>query len=1420
MGSDITWENVGKDSFEVTLTVYRDCTGIDLSKPSLSVSCDSGGSISTSPTEVSNSYVDGKDITPICDNSNSECGSGGFGYGIEKFQVKYTVDLSNTNCCKVRFHYSECCRSNSITTGLSGDQYYAESWFNRCKAPQNSSPDFSQTPTDILCKGRKQVYTQGAVDTDTDSTGKLLDSLSYSFASPLGGPSNPLNYNNPYSKDIPLDYKGTKPSLPFVPRGYGFHLDNKTGDLRFTPTKVQTSVMSIKVTEWREINGNMVKIGETRRDVQFFVKNCPQNASPTITGMDCPQNNSIKTVCEGDLVKTSFCTSDPDQKDSVDITFSPGNLPGSPSFVVTNPKAQYQNGELTWTPGDGDASPIPYRFSVTAKDDHCPVAGRQTRTFQIEVNPTPKAEITVKNKGCGTYQFSARPLEGAGIKYLWVSSSSKLKSRRQTFNHTFEEPGEYPFKLDVTAQKCTRTYQDTVNVPPFLRVDLGNDTTICKGEGVTLGGMPKDTNGRVTYTWYDSVKGKRTRTFKNLTRDTTISVTIQDTVCSFTDRVKIDVRDNPNLDLGSDPRICADDTAVVAPQLVTSPDSTSNPPWIYLDGGQQKANYKWHRRTLSSPAFSKNDTVELTDSGRYILEASDTFNCASNDTLNLSTNPELKPQPFPPKICTDDTSLLRANNTGGPNVKYTWTNLETQKTYNSQNIQVSPDSTTQYALVVEETTKGVFCKDSATTTVEVEQLPEVEIDPMANICSNQGRLNLSDTLDPNRSFGGQWVSNDLPAASLGSNGSFNTKNVQQGQYSVRFKWKEPRGTPDPRCGNVDTAELMIRPAPNVSIGTDTILCTHNEALTLNGTPAAPPGDWSGDGVSNANEQSSLTYDPGSSQVPTGVNSIVYTYTEPVYQCTTPDTIQVTVQQSPTPDFKDQEICINNKTLPLTNIASKGTWLGDEVSNGNFNTPDAPGDYKARYKVSTRTFRKCTVEDTINVKVKDTVEVKAATASGKTAFCETRTDVPLEGTPTGAAGQWVDINNTAQIDNGNIFNPEASVEGKNKLAYKYKDPNTGCVNKDTITLSVDPKPKVSILKTDTSKCKGSRYKVVAKYDNTSRIPIWQALGRSDLAGFSNITSDDKTVSAFYTPNDKQEKAEEFVVTAEAQNDGACPNRFDSVSINIKPVPQPDFRSDNQGCPPFKVEFDNKTTISEGGQIASYQWQLGNGTQTNTKNPETVYQKPGNYNVSLKVTSEKNCQATISKENFIQVAEKPKVDFTADPILTTINAPEITFNNLTQSDNKPVRYQWSFGENDRGKANISTLENPSHTYADTGAFTVQLTAKNDVGCADTLTRENYVRVRPTVINYAPSAFSPNGDGTNDTYRVEARYFTSFNIQIFNRWGEKVYQSDNYEKHGWDGSYEGQKAPSGVYTYVVQATGMDGEDYTFSGTITLIR
>jgi gliding motility-associated-like protein len=86
--------------------------------------------------------------------------------------------------------------------------------------------------------------------------------------------------------------------------------------------------------------------------------------------------------------------------------------------------------------------------------------------------------------------------------------------------------------------------------------------------------------------------------------------------------------------------------------------------------------------------------------------------------------------------------------------------------------------------------------------------------------------------------------------------------------------------------------------------------------------------------------------------------------------------------------------------------------------------------------------------------------------------------------------------------------------------------------------------------------------------------------------------------------------------------------------------------------------------------------------------------------------------------------------------------------------------------------------------------------------------------------PTAFSPNIDGVNETFRPIGSNIESYRINIYNRWGEQVYSSNDHVV-GWDGTYKNRKAPVDVYAYSVQYKFLNIDDTKhYSSTFTLIR
>jgi gliding motility-associated-like protein len=86
--------------------------------------------------------------------------------------------------------------------------------------------------------------------------------------------------------------------------------------------------------------------------------------------------------------------------------------------------------------------------------------------------------------------------------------------------------------------------------------------------------------------------------------------------------------------------------------------------------------------------------------------------------------------------------------------------------------------------------------------------------------------------------------------------------------------------------------------------------------------------------------------------------------------------------------------------------------------------------------------------------------------------------------------------------------------------------------------------------------------------------------------------------------------------------------------------------------------------------------------------------------------------------------------------------------------------------------------------------------------------------------PTAFSPDGDGKNDIFHVVGEQLLQGNLQIYNRWGQKVFESNNPNDYGWNGEFNNKPCPMGVYAYILVGKRLNGDEIKLKGTVTLLR
>jgi hypothetical protein len=319
MGSDLSWSYIGQDSFLIKLVVYSDCNGDQLNPPTVLVSCNTNGNIITSIHFIPGTPVD---ITPICCTSCTRCQSAAcsFPYGIHRYTMQSVLNLSKAGiCCNIKLSWQQCCRNMSITTGAGGKNFYTEAILNRCQHPCDNSSTFTEAPVSILCVDREYVFLQGADDIDRTYNGFHRDSIVYENVPPLQSATDSIPYTGQYSSTNPFYFDGFPYNKPAFPKG--FHVIKETGDIQFKPKKAEVSVMTLKVSEFRD----GVHIGEQRREMEFITILCTDNQRPTVKS----QNNIMsKSICVGTPMGFSFFTNDSDIYDSVTISWN-NSIPGA-----------------------------------------------------------------------------------------------------------------------------------------------------------------------------------------------------------------------------------------------------------------------------------------------------------------------------------------------------------------------------------------------------------------------------------------------------------------------------------------------------------------------------------------------------------------------------------------------------------------------------------------------------------------------------------------------------------------------------------------------------------------------------------------------------------------------------------------------------------------------------------------------------------------------------------------------------------------------------------------------------------------------------------------------------------------------------------------------------------------------------------
>src|SRR5690554_27606 len=253
--------------------------------------------------------------------------------------------------------------------------------------------------------------------------------------------------------------------------------------------------------------------------------------------------------------------------------------------------------------------------------------------------------------------------------------------------------------------------------------------------------------------------------------------------------------------------------------------------------------------------------------------------------------------------------------------------------------------------------------------------------------------------------------------------------------------------------------------------------------------------------------------------------------------------------------------------------------------------------------------------------------------------------------------------------------------------------------------------------------------------------------------------------------------------------------DQVDVTVNENPEVLFEADvTEGCTPLEV---NLVSLTPGAADCQFTIE---GMQIDGCDINYTFTNPGCYDVNLEVESVNGCVSDLTLNNYICIDNYPIADFTVEPGQLSNMNDEATFVNGSIG---AETYDWSFGDGE-----TSTENNPIHTYSveedGEDAYEIQLIAYSELGCPDTA----YVKLPfiEDLIYYVPNTFTPDGNKYNETFKpVFSSGFDpqDYNLKIFNRWGELIFESQN-AAYGWDGTYgvdNNTIVKEGVYVWKIE-------------------
>ena len=944
----------------------------------------------------------------------------------------------------------------------------------------------------------------------------------------------------------------------------------------------------------------------------------------------------------------------------------------------------------------------------------------------------------------------------------------------------------------------------------------GNSSSVCPGQSVNLGGSPTAVggSGTFTYSWTPST-GLNSASVANPVATPTVqtkyTVTINDGAgCIRSDSVKIFMNPVPTITVSPGTTICTGGNTTLTA------------------GGA--VSYTWSPATGLSSANGASVIASPTTATIYTVTGTNTNGCVNSATVQITigSNPAITISPNV-TVCPAASATLVASGV----VSYTWAPSSTLSSANGSSVIATPATTTVYTVTG---TSAGGCTGTASVQVQVGINPTLIVSSNATVCpAGSATLTasgaISYTWSPSGSLSSSGGSTVIasPAATTtytvtgsDANGCSGTNTVQVSIVSgpvvttssnaticastntiltavgaVSYTWS-PAGSLSSANGASVTASPTVLTIYTVT-GTNATGCTgtasvsvsvvNNPSLSVVGSTlcAASSATLTASGATfyTWSPSASLSSANGASVTASPSVTTTYTITGLTGACTGSAIATASViVLNPTITASTNTYCIGGTAITLTGSgAASYSWSpASGLSTTSGAVVSASPTVTTIYTLTGSTGA-CSGTQTISITV---APVSSLSISGSTLICPNGSGATLTASG-GATYTWSPGSQTTSTLQANPLNTTTYTVAGQSAA--------GCVlSPAVITVSVNPAINASLTASSPSVCLTKTVSISATPIGGSYTYTWLPVAsiQGSNSGSSIIVKPTSTAAVIYT-----------VIIS----NGLC-KETNTISLQVfncvPPVSNFSTLTNDSICTNGCVSF---TATSTGVQPFSYQWFFPGGTPptSNNSDPVICYTVSGTYPVSL-ITGNAFGNDTLLMTNYIHVTDMPSVHAFGDTLISVGQTAPVGVRG-------GISYYWT---PNNGSIACATCSNTVVQPTVTTKYIV--TAYNSPYCK----KQDTVVVKVDFVCgdfFIPNVFSPNGDGLNDHVNIHGFCIATYNLKIFNRWGEVVFETSDKD-YGWDGTFRGKPMDTGVFVYSVDGITIDRKPFTKKGNITLLR